>query len=294
MSGDLEQEYFSDGIADDIITELSRSRWLFVIARNSSFTYKGDAIDVKQIGRELGVRYVLEGSVRRGGERVRVNAQLIDAETGNHIWADRYDRDLIDVFAVQDEITLAVIRAIGPAVSDAEQRRALRKLPANLSAWESYQRGMWYLSRSRPEDVPRAREFLNRALELDPTLAAAHTALAMVFTREGAMHASRPLLEAMHLARDELQKALELDPNDATRTRLSSGSGRQSWGFCGWLRLLRAGAIDQPELRPGIPIQGVATDFHRSGPPKDVKQFCGAFGSIRAEHPIRSCAAKLR
>ena len=106
MSGDSDQEYFSDGIADDIITELSRVRWLFVIARNSSFAYKGNAIDVKQIGRELGVRYVLEGSVRRGGERVRVNAQLIDAETGSHVWADRYDRVLTDVFAVQDEITL--------------------------------------------------------------------------------------------------------------------------------------------------------------------------------------------
>ena len=145
MSGDPEQEYFSDGIADDIITELSRIRWLFVIARNSSFTYKGHAIDVKQVGRELGVRYVLEGSVRRGGERVRVNAQLIDAETGNHVWAERYDRDLADVFAVQDEITLAVTRAIGPAVADAEQRRALRKPPGNLGAWESYQRGLWHL-----------------------------------------------------------------------------------------------------------------------------------------------------
>jgi adenylate cyclase len=116
MSGDPEQEYFSDGIADDIITELSRTRGLFVIARNTSFTYKGDAIDVKQVGRELGVRYVLEGSVRRVGRRVRVTAQLIDAETGNHVWAERCDRDLVDVFAVQ-EITLAVTRAIGPAVA---------------------------------------------------------------------------------------------------------------------------------------------------------------------------------
>jgi adenylate cyclase len=122
MSGDPEQEYFSDRISDDIITELSRTRGLFVIARNTSFTYKGDAIDVKQVGRELGVRYVLEGSVRRVGRRVRVAAQLIDAETGNHVWAERCDRDLVDVFAVQDEITLAVSRAIGPAVADAEQR----------------------------------------------------------------------------------------------------------------------------------------------------------------------------
>jgi adenylate cyclase len=132
MSGDVEQEYFSDGIADDIITELSRSRSLFVIARNSSFTYRGRSVDVRQVARELGVRYVLEGSVRRGGERVRVNAQLIDAETGNHIWAGRYDRDLADVFAVQDEITLAVTRAIGLPLTTpnssghfANRRRAL-------------------------------------------------------------------------------------------------------------------------------------------------------------------------
>ena len=141
MSGDLDQEYFSDGIADDIITELSRSRSLFVIARNSSFTYKGRAVDVKQVARELGVRYVLEGSVRRSGNRVRVIAQLIDAETGNHIWAERYDRELTDVFAIQDEITAAVTTAILPAVTDAEQRRALRKPPESLGAWETYQRG---------------------------------------------------------------------------------------------------------------------------------------------------------
>ncbi len=185
MSGDQEQEYFSDGIADDIITELSRVRWLFVIARNSSFVYKGNAIDVKRIGRELGVRYVLEGSVRRGGQRVRVNAQLIDAETGSHVWADRYDRDLTDVFAVQDGITLAVTGAIRPAVANAEQRRVLREPPTNLRAWESYQRGIWHLSRWRPEDLPQAREFFNRALELDPMLASAHTGLAIAYMPRG-------------------------------------------------------------------------------------------------------------
>ena len=130
MSGDLDQEFFSDGITDDIITELSRSRSLFVIARNSSFTYKGRAVDVRRVARELGVRYVLEGSVRRNDKRVRVVAQLIDAETGNHILAERYDRDLTDVFAIQDEITAAVTTAILPAVTDAEQQRALRKPPA--------------------------------------------------------------------------------------------------------------------------------------------------------------------
>jgi len=228
MSGDPEQEYFSDGIADDIITELSRIRWLFVIARNSSFAYKGYTIDVKQIGRELGVRYVLEGSVRRGGDGVRVNAQLVDAETGNHVWAQRYDLKLADVFAVQDEITLAITRAIEPAVDHAEQRRVLRRPPGNLGAWETYQRGMWHLARFRPEDMPRARELFVRALELDSTLAAAHTGLAVLLMIEGSVFASRPLLEALRLSADEARKALELDPTDANALAvraLAVGSG---------------------------------------------------------------------
>jgi adenylate cyclase len=141
MSGDLEQEYFSDGIADDIITELSRSRSLFVIARNSSFACRGQSIDVRRIARELGVRYVLEGSVRHSGGRVRLTAQLIDAGTGNHVWAERYDRRAKEVFAVQDEITGAVTTAILPAVTDAEKRRALRRPPESLDAWAAYMRG---------------------------------------------------------------------------------------------------------------------------------------------------------
>ena len=120
MSGDPEQEYFADGISEDIITGLSKLRWFFVIARNSSFTYKGKAVDVKRVARELGVRYVLEGSVRKGGNRVRITAQLIDASTGNHIWADRYDGDLTDVFELQDEITKKVVAAIEPKLLEAE------------------------------------------------------------------------------------------------------------------------------------------------------------------------------
>ncbi len=155
ISGDPEQEYFSDGMAEDIITALSRSRALFVIARNSSFTYKARAVDVKQVARELGVRYVLEGSVRRGGDRVRVSEQLIDAETGNHLWAERYDRELADTFAVQDEITTAVTLAIGPAISDAEQQRASRKQPESLGAWDAYTRGLWHLARVEQTRMPR-------------------------------------------------------------------------------------------------------------------------------------------
>src|SRR6266851_547286 len=127
MSGDPDQEFVSDGIAEDVITALSRYPSLFVIARNSCFTYKGRAVDVKQIGRELGVRYVLEGSVRKAGNRIRVTAQLVEAETGNHVWAERYDRDLADIFALQDEITEAVTVAIAPAIADAELQRAVRK-----------------------------------------------------------------------------------------------------------------------------------------------------------------------
>jgi adenylate cyclase len=179
MSGDPDQEHFSDGIADDIITELSRCRWLFVVARNSSFTYKGHAVHVRQVSRELGVRYILEGSVRRGGDRVRVTAQLIEGETDTHVWAERYDRALEDVFAVQDEITNAVTVAIGTAIADAEQQRAMRKPPENLGAWELYHRGMWYLLRRNRENITKARALLGEAISLDPNFPTAHAAFAV-------------------------------------------------------------------------------------------------------------------
>jgi TolB-like protein len=136
MSGDPEQEYFADGISEDIITGLSKLRWFFIIARNSSFAYKGKAVDVKRAARELGVRYVLEGSVRKGGNRVRITAQLIDAATGNHIWADRYDGELTDVFALQDEVTRKVVAAIEPKLLEAEGVRSQNRSPEDLGAWD--------------------------------------------------------------------------------------------------------------------------------------------------------------
>ena len=183
MSGDPEQEFFADGIAEDIITALSRYPSLFVIARNSSFTYKGRAVDVKQVGRELGVRYVLEGSLRKSGNRVRVTAQLVEAETGNHVWAERYDRDLADIFAVQDEITQAMTIAIAPAIADAEQQRAMRKPPASLDAWGAYQRGMWHLSKASDEDNVLAEKFFQRAVDLDPMFAGGYIGLSAVLSR---------------------------------------------------------------------------------------------------------------
>ena len=166
ISGDPEQEYFADGISEDIITALSRIREFSVIARNSTFTYKGRSVDVQTIAKELAARYVLEGSVRKAGSRVRVTAQLIEGTTGNHLWAERYDRDLVDIFAVQDEITHTVVGTIGPELGRAEQQRANSKPPDNLGAWDCYQRGKWHLHRrtneQMKEDLAKARSLFER------------------------------------------------------------------------------------------------------------------------------------
>lgn len=183
MSGDAEQGFFADGIAEDIITALSRYPSLFVIARNSSFSYKGRNADLKQIGRELGVRYVLEGSLRKAGGKVRVTAQLIEAESGNHVWADRYDRELADIFAVQDEITHATTTAIAPAIAGAEQQRAMRKAPASLDAWGAYQRGLWHLGKGSAEDNAEAATFFKQATTLDPLFAGGYIGLSAVLAR---------------------------------------------------------------------------------------------------------------
>jgi adenylate cyclase len=173
LSGDVEQEYFADGIAEDLITRLSSWRSFPVIARNSSFIYKGTAVDVKRVSRELGVRYLVEGSVRKRGDRVRISAQLIDATSGHHLWAETYDRELQDIFALQDEITLAVVSAIRPELRRAEIGRTLRKRPQNLDAYESKQRGWWHLWKFTREHNAEARELFERAAELDPNDAAA-------------------------------------------------------------------------------------------------------------------------
>ena len=178
MSGDPEQEYFADGITEDIITALSHHRWFFVIARNSTFVYKGSAVDVKQVARELGVRYILEGSVRRAGQRVRITGQLIEAESGNHLWAERFDRDMTDIFAIQDEITQSVVGAIEPEMLLIEGRRALRKGVGNLDAFDCCMRAMWHFSQLAPEDHQQAVALLRQAIKVDPNLAQAHMMLA--------------------------------------------------------------------------------------------------------------------
>jgi adenylate cyclase len=179
MSGDPEQEYFADGIVDDIITALTRMRWLFIIARNSTFTYKGRAVDVKQVGRELGIRYVLEGGVRKSANRIRITAQLIDATTGAHIWAERYDRDLTDIFTVQDEITECVAGAIEPELLKIEGRAAISRTE-NLNAWDTVRQGIWHFHQVRRENEFRARELFREAIKLDAKLPEAHLWLGRV------------------------------------------------------------------------------------------------------------------
>jgi len=178
LSGDPEQEYFADGIVDDIVTGLSRIKWLFVIARNSTFTYRGRTVDLKQVGREMGVRYVLQGSVRRDADRVRVTGQLIDVTTGAHVCAERYDRKYADIFALQDEIALSVVGAIEPSLRQAEIERAKRKRPDSLDAYDLYLRALPHSRTAMPGDADKALALLRQALALQPDYPAAHAAAA--------------------------------------------------------------------------------------------------------------------
>jgi adenylate cyclase len=181
MSGDPEQEYFADGVTEDLITALSRIRWFFVIARNSCFAYKGQSTDIRDVARKLGVAYVLEGSVRKAGNRVRVTAQLIDGGSGNHVWAQRYDRNLEDIFSVQDEITETLAGAIEPELGKAERERARTRRPDDLRAWDLCQRGLWHTYKRTRQDLADAQHMFRQAIEIDPGLARAYAAAEEAF-----------------------------------------------------------------------------------------------------------------
>lgn len=195
MSGDVEQDYLADGMVEDIITGLSRIKWLFVIARNSSFAYKGKAVDVKQAGRELGVRYILEGSVRKASTRVRVTGQLVEAETGRHVWADRYDRTVDDVFTIQDELTMSVVAAIEPSLRQAEIERVKRKRPDSLDAYDLVLRALPLAYTAMPDGAAKALLFLEAALRMEPDYALAHGLSAwaheIIFARAGGREENR-------------------------------------------------------------------------------------------------------
>jgi adenylate cyclase len=218
LSAQPDQDYFGDGVSEDIITALSKLRGFFVIARNSTFAYKGKTPDVRQVARELGVRYVLEGSVRKAGEQLRVTAQLIDAASGNHIWAERYDRPASEIFVVQDEITASVVAAIEPQVYAAEEQRLLSKPPESLDAWGCVVRAMPYIWTWVIQDEDSAINLLKRAIELDPAYARPRSLLAWALATRvvlGNLDFERGTSESLALA----QRAIELDPDDP-------------WGHC--------------------------------------------------------------
>jgi TolB-like protein len=214
LSSDPEQEYFADGMVEEITTALSRFKWLFVIDRNSSFTYKGKAVDIKEVGRTLGVRYVLEGSVRKASDKVRITGQLIDAMTGAHIWADRFERDLTDVFALQDEVTVAVVSAIQPKLLQTEIALAARRRPKNLTAYDFFLRAMPHFYQTTRESMAEAISLFHRALELDPRLGLV-AALAAVCHAGNIFwsHAVDPQFERKEAVR-LFQLALSIDDGD--------------------------------------------------------------------------------
>jgi adenylate cyclase len=266
MSGDPEQEYFADGMVEDIITALSRYPSLFVIARNSCFTYKGRAVDVKQVGRELGVRYLLEGSLRKSGNRIRVTAQLVEAETGKHVWAERYDRDLADIFAVQDEITEAVTISIAPAIADAEQYRAMRKSPERLDAWAAYQRGLWHLSKFTFDDTALAEKFFQQAIDLDPSFSGGYVGLATAQSQAADVHI-RDWLGTLSSMEALARRAVALDDADAEARSLLSNAL--------WARADYEGALAEAEraiaMTPNLAIAHhmLGTTLIFSGRPKE-------------------------
>ena len=212
LSGEAEQEYFADGMVEDITTALSKLRWFFVIARNSAFTYKGRVVDVKTIGHELGVRYVLEGSVRRGGTRLRVTVQLIDAQMGNHVWAARYDRDLVDIFEIQDEITERVVAAIEPELYAAEHIRSQRKTPGSLDAWECVISALSCIGQGTRAGDLEAEALCRRAIALNPDYGQAHSLLAWALLR--LTYWSEGLMAVLAEVTTEVQTALRLDDLD--------------------------------------------------------------------------------
>jgi len=214
MSNDPEQEYFTDGLAEDIITELSRERDLFVIARNSSFAYKGKSPDIRQIARELGVHYVLEGSVRKAGNRIRLNAQLVEGATGHHIWAERFDRAMEDIFEVQDELTSTIFNTLLQKVRDTDSERVLARAPQYIDAYEHYLRAWARITRFTASDTLEARRELQAALDIDPNLARAHMGLAWTHIHSIMSGQTKNVSEALELAGEAARKAVALDKSD--------------------------------------------------------------------------------
>lgn len=262
MSGDPDQEYFSDGISEDIITALSKLHGLFVIARNSTFTYKGTHANVKDVARNLGVRYVLEGSVRQSANRLRITAQLIDGTTGSHVWAERYDRELADIFALQDEITESIVGRIDNEVRVREIERARRKPPASLDAWELYQRGLWHAYKATNEENLTARGLFYKAIQQDPEFAPAHAGVALTFVLDLFLGLGGDPNESLRLGVESGEQAVALDDRDGYnhyvlgRILIMAGQGDRS------ISELEKSIELNPNLALGHYGLGVALDWY--------------------------------
>ena len=256
MSGDPEQEYFADGIAEDIITELSRLPWFFVIARNSSFTYKGQSVDVTKIGRELGVAYVLEGSVRKAGNRLRINAQLIDAETGNHIWAERYDREVADIFDIQDEINQAIINAVAPELVSAEQKKSRRKDPAELNAWECVMRGRAHVWKLGHDDSEIARRLFEQAIALSPGSGLGASDLALVHFLDAFYGWSSSREQSFKDMVKTAENAVAIDDTDPMALTILSWAYNFTYQWDEALATIDRAIALSPNFAPAIGIRG--------------------------------------
>jgi TolB-like protein len=283
MSGDPEQEYFADGVVEEIITALSRFRHIFVIARDSSFTYKGRSADVKKIGRELGVRYVLEGSVRKAANKVRITGQLIDTSTRTHLWANRFDGSLGDIFDLQDQVTASVVGAIAPKLEQAEIERAKRKPTESLDAYDFYLRGIASLYQWTKESVSEALRLFYRAIELDPDFASAYGMAVRCYARRKAdgwtTDRVRETAEAERLAR----RAAEVGKDDAVALCLGG------FGLAYVVGDLARGAamIDQALVLNPNPGAGAAG----SGPFTESRKWRSVnwIGRCVSAHSIRTC-----
>ncbi len=277
MSGDPEQEYFADGVVEDIISALSRIGWLFVIARNSSFTYKGRAVDVKQVGRDLGVRYVMEGSVRKAAKRVRITTQLIDATTGAHLWAERFESTLDDIFELQEQVAASVAGAIAPQLERAEIERAKRKPTESLDAYDYYLRGMTNFHQGTREAINEALPLFYQAIELDPSFASAYgdggvvPFLAQDQRLDDAIGAQE-VAEGARLAR----RAVELGKNDAVAlTRGGHALAHFAGDLDSCIALLDRALVLNPNLAAAWFLGGFLRVWH--GEPDDaIERFARA------------------
>ena len=315
MSAEADREFLGDGIAEDVLTELSKLRWLLVIARNSSFTYKDKAVDVRQVGRELGVRYVLEGSVRKAAGKIRITGQLIDAATGSHLWADRFDGSVDDIFELQDQVTSRVVNAIAPKVEQAEIERAKRKPTENLDAYDHFLRGMSILNQWTRESNLEATLTFRKAIELDPSFASAFGMAAWCYVWRKAngwlVDRDTEIAEAMRMAR----KAVELGRDDAValaraahvlayvggdldsaapaldRALLLNPNLSAAWNFAGWTRVLRGEPQDAIEyLARSMRLSPLdQLGYSAKGSTAHAHYFLGAYGdaAVWAEKAVQ-------